>query len=70
MIEEREGEKVYICDTCGEEYYEDNWGLAGCLVLTDERGQPAQVIGVWCNEACLNKWLDKPDGIKFLNPSM
>lgn len=65
MIEEREGERVYICDTCGEEHFGDNWGLAGCLVLTDERVQPPQVIGVWCNEACLNKWLRKRDNIIY-----
>jgi len=70
MIKEEEGDRVYICDTCGEEYFEDNWGLKNCLVLTDERVQPSEIIGIWSDEHYLNRWLDTLEAAKLLNPSM
>ena len=61
MVREENGEVVLVCDQCGEEFHPDAWGLYGCLILQDERVSepPVKVVGVWCNEDCLRRWLDK-----------
>ena len=64
-----EEEDVYICDKCGEEFTQDNYGMYGCIYLVDDRihGEP-KVIGVWCNEECMSRWLDKYPNI--LSPQL
>lgn len=58
------------CDNCGEEYQYDPLAGYGCLVLLDQREVPHRVLGVWCNEACLNEWLDTPEAAKWLAPGL
>jgi len=51
-------EELY-CLNCNKELPEDNFCSRNALILTDERGQVAEVLGAWCNEACLGEWLVK-----------
>ena len=47
------------CLMCGAELPEDNFCSRNALILTDERGQVADVLGAWCDEACMGEWLVK-----------
>jgi len=62
------GEDVQ-CSSCGQEHAYDQATGYECLVLVDGRDRPNLVIGAWCDEACLNHWLDSPDA-KQLFPTM
>ncbi|GAH18063.1 unnamed protein product [marine sediment metagenome] len=62
------GEDVQ-CSSCGEKHTYDRVTGYECLVLIDGRDRPNLVIGAWCNEACLNDWLDSP-AAKVLFPTM
>ncbi len=50
------------CDNldCGKEYKYDRVMGWGCLVLMDERAIPHEVLGAWCDGACLTQWLEGP----------
>ena len=48
------------CLACGKTYKWDTVMGWGCLTLMDDRFLPANLWGVWCDEACFNRWLDSP----------
>jgi hypothetical protein len=58
------------CDNCGKEYRYDPLMGWGCLVLLDQRNIPNTILGSWCDEACLNEWLDTPEAKSLLAPGM
>ena len=53
------GETV-SCETCGEKHTYDQLMGYDCLVLIDGRYCPNS-LWAWCNEVCLNQWLDSPN---------
>ena len=56
------------CETCGKEHAYDQVMGYDCLVLVDGRDRP-NTAWAWCDEACLNHWLDSPNS-KQLFPAM
>lgn len=58
------------CGKCGEEYECDVVMGWGCLVLLDQRRIPFTILGSWCDEACLNDWLDTKEAKDLLAPSL
>jgi len=52
------GETV-TCESCGGEHTYDLLMRYDCLVLIDGRVRP-NIVWAWCNEVCLNQWLDSP----------
>jgi len=63
-------ENTIFCANCGKEYQFDPLMGYGCLVFTDDRQVPRIILGAWCNEACLNKWTDTPEGKDLLAPRL
>ena len=72
--------KVYItlsdpipdleCSNCGKEHQYDPMAGWGCMVLTDESSAPASILGIWCDQECLNQWLDTHDAKLLLAPGL
>ena len=58
------------CSNCHEEYKYDPLMGWGCLVLLDQRSIPHTIVGSWCDEACLNEWIDTKEAKDFLAPGM
>lgn len=58
------------CANCGKEYQYDPLMGHGCLVLTDEREIPHTILGTWCDESCLNRWLDTSEAKDLLSPGL
>ncbi len=56
------------CATCRSEHTYDQAMGYGCLVLIDGRDRPNR-IWAWCDEVCLNEWLDSTEA-KELFPTM
>lgn len=52
-------EEELYCLNCDKELPEDNFCSHNALILTDEREQVSEVIGVWCDEKCMAEWLVK-----------
>lgn len=64
------GTEPISCDNCGKEYQYDSFHGYGCLVLTDDRQVPRTILGAWCDETCLNQWLDTPEAKDLLAPGL
>lgn len=58
------------CSHCGEIYRYDPVMGWGCLVLLDQRQAPHSILGAWCDEDCLNRWLDSAEAKDLLAPGM
>jgi hypothetical protein len=58
------------CSFCdGEHKYDPVMGW-GCLVLLDQREAPNSILGAWCDEVCLHRWLDSAEAMNLLAPRM
>jgi len=58
------------CNSCNQEYRYDPLMGWGCIVLLDQRNIPNAILGAWCDEDCLNHWLDTPEAKDLLAPGM
>ena len=58
------------CASCDQEYQYDPLMGYGCLILLDQRQIPHTILGAWCDESCLNQWLDTSEAKDLLAPGM
>ena len=58
------------CATCEQEYQYDPIMGYDCLILLDQREIPHTILGAWCDEVCLNRWLDTSEAKDLLAPGM